>query len=95
MFDIKLDQFSAESLFFILSTEVSVFVPEKSSRAVAASSLPRPVSMRVLNSVPMGSRGWPTQPSRLVTDVIPLWSSSAETHTQSVNLYLSGQCSPN
>lgn len=51
-------------------------VPE----AAAPSSLPRPVSIRVLNSVPMGSRGWPTQPSRLVTDVTPLWSSSAVTH---------------
>lgn len=62
-------------------------VPEKSSRVAAPSWRPRPVSMRVLNSVPMGSRGWPTQPSRLVTDVMPLFSSSGlKTQTQTWHL---------
>lgn len=60
------------------SFSICVSVPERSSWVVAPSSLPRPVSMRVLNSVPMGSRGWPTQPSRLVTDVMPLCSSSVK-----------------
>lgn len=59
---------------------VCVILPEKSRSIVTASSLqllPLRVSIRVLNRVPMGSRGWPTQPSRLVTDVTPLFSSSA------------------
>lgn len=63
-----------------------VFIPGKSNSIVGASSLPLLllllllpllVSIRVLNRVPMGSRGWPTQPSRLVTDVTPLFSNSA------------------
>jgi len=40
------------------------------------SSPARPDSVRVLNRVPMGSRGWPTQPSMLVMEVWPLWSNS-------------------
>lgn len=40
------------------------------------SSPTRPDSVRVLNRVPMGSRGCPTQPSMLVMEVWPLWSNS-------------------
>lgn len=45
------------------------------------SSPTRPDSVRVLNRVPMGSRGCPTQPSMLVMEVWPLWSNS-ETRQQ-------------
>lgn len=54
--------------------------------AVVPSSLPRPVSIRVANKVPMGSKGWPTQPSRLVMDVTPLWSSSEGPRTRTAEL---------
>lgn len=41
------------------------------------SSSTRQVSVSVMNKQPMGSRGWPTQPSRFVVEVTPLWRSSA------------------
>lgn len=43
---------------------------------LVTSSPARPDSVKVLNRVPMGSRGCPTQPSMLVMEVWPLWSNS-------------------
>lgn len=40
------------------------------------SSSTRHVSVSVMNRQPIGSKGWPTQPSRLVVEVTPLWRSS-------------------
>lgn len=50
--------------------------PERSKQVLEPSSPTRPDSVRVLNRVPMGSRGCPTQPSMLVVEVCPLWSNS-------------------
>ena len=60
-------------------------VPVKSSRPPAESSLPVGlVPIRVLNRVPMGSRGWPTQPSGLVVEVTPLCNKSVNGNTHSL-----------
>lgn len=40
------------------------------------SSSTRQVSVSVVNRQPIGSKGCPTQPSRLVVEVTPLWRSS-------------------
>lgn len=52
--------------------------PERSKQVLVPSSPARPDSVKVLNRVPMGSRGCPTQPSMLVMEVWPLWSNSEE-----------------
>ncbi len=52
--------------------------PERSKQVLDPSSPTRPDSVRVLNRVPMGSRGCPTQPSMLVMEVWPLWSNSEQ-----------------
>lgn len=56
--------------------------PERSKQVLEPSSPTRPDSVRVLNRVPMGSRGCPTQPSMLVMEVWPLWSNSEQIKTE-------------
>lgn len=51
-------------------------IPERSKQMLEPSSPTRPDSVRVLNRVPMGSSGCPTQPSMLVMEVWPLLSNS-------------------
>lgn len=55
------------------------------------SSPARPDSVKVLNRVPMGSRGCPTQPSMLVMEVWPLWSNSENEITVKI-LKLEDKC---
>lgn len=59
-----------------IAQEPELCSPERSKQVLDPSSPARPDSVRVLNRVPMGSRGCPTQPSMLVMDVWPLWSNS-------------------
>lgn len=51
-------------------------LPVKSENPEKFSSSIRQASMRLLKRVPTGSRGCPTQPSRLVIEVMLLWGSS-------------------
>lgn len=44
--------------------------------SMVLSSSTRQVSVSVVKRQPMGSKGWPTQPSRLVVEVTFLWRSS-------------------
>ena len=68
-------------------------VPEKSSLPPAESSLPVGlVPIRVLNRVPMGSRGWPTQPSGLVVEVTPLCNKSVNGNTHSLRWGVGSYC---
>ena len=55
---------------------IVLFLPVKSENTGKLSSSVRQASIRLLKSVPTGSRGCPTQPSRLVIEVILLWGSS-------------------
>lgn len=61
-----------KSTGFILGCHFNPAVPERSKQVMEPSSPARPDSVSVLNSVPMGSRGCPTQPSMLVMEVWPL-----------------------
>ncbi len=67
------DDFSLELLKRRNRTVSLVFLPPVS---MVLSSSMRQVSVSVVNRQPIGSKGWPTQPSRLVVEVTPLWRSS-------------------
>lgn len=53
-----------------------LFLPVKSENTGKLSASVWQASIRLLKSVPTGSRGCPTQPSRLVIEVMLLWGSS-------------------
>lgn len=56
--------------------EQTMALPVKSESPEKVSSSVWQASMRLLKSVPTGSKGCPTQPSRLVIEVMLLWGSS-------------------
>lgn len=58
--------------------QMSMVLPVKSENTEKLSSSVRQASIRLLKRVPTGSRGCPTQPSRLVIEVMLLWGSSVE-----------------